>query len=295
MKSMRSILTAVLSLAIGANASAACVATDNARVELQILGAGGPNASGGRASSAYLLWIDGVGRILIDAGGGTKNAFAAAGGNFDDIDLVALSHLHPDHSAELPALFWPTGGAVTVAGPTAGNVFPSIGQFVERLFGADGVYAILAPRLELETVTVDVTARAPAEVWRDGDVVVRGLGVPHGDVPAVGFRIDVGDSSIAFSSDQNGSNPAFVDFVRGVDVLVIHLAAPENATGMIAELHAKPSVWGQMAAAAGAGRVVASHISVPGPDELDARLDILRQHYRGPVTVAEDSMCVAVN
>ena len=285
---------ALVGLACWSSSWAACLDTGGSRVQVQVLGAGGPNASGGRASSSYLVWIDGVGRILVDAGGGTKNAFAQAGASFDDIDLIALSHLHPDHSAELPALLWPRGASVSVAGPTAGNDFPSIEQFLDRLFGADGAYPILAPRIDLEPITVDVTAREPVEVWRDGDIVVTGLGVPHADVPTIGFRVDVGDASIAFASDQNGSNPAFIDLARDADVLVIHMAVPESAAGPMAALHAKPSVWGRMAAAARAGRVLVSHIAAPSAEELQTRLGILRENYSGPVTVAEDLMCVEV-
>ena len=285
---------AILSLALISSGWAACPSPGDSRVQLQVLGSGGPRASMGRASASYLVWIDGVGRILVDAGGGTKTAFHQTGANFDDIDLVALSHLHPDHSAELPALLWPDGGTTRIAGPSAGNVFPSIEQWLDLLFGTGGAFEILAPRMELDAVTVDVTAAEPVEVYRAGDVLVRGLGVPHGDVPTIGFRVDVGDASIAFASDQNGSNPAFAELAQGVDVLVVHFGGPENSTGMIAALHAKPSVWGQMGAAADAGRVLVSHLNIPSAAELETRLGYLRQSYSGPVTVAEDLMCLEV-
>jgi ribonuclease BN (tRNA processing enzyme) len=286
---------AILSFAIATEGWAACInAPGESRVQLQVLGAAGPRASRGSASASYLVWIDGVGRILIDAGGGTKVTFHQTGATFDDIDLVAISHLHPDHSAELPALLWPDGGSTRVAGPSAANVFPSIETFLEQLFGTGGAFEILAPRIELDAITVNASAAAPVEVWRDGDILVRGLGVPHGDVPTIGYRLDVGDASIAFASDQNGSNPAFIDLIEGVDVLVIHLGGPENSTGMIAALHAKPSVWGQMAADAGAGQVLVSHVSTPSPEELETRLGFLRETYSGPITVAEDLMCIDV-
>jgi ribonuclease BN (tRNA processing enzyme) len=133
------------------------------------------------------------------------------------------------------------------------------------------------------------------EVWRDDGILVRGIGVPHANVPTIGYRIDVDDVSIAFSSDQNGSDPAFVDFIQGVDVLVIHMTANENVTGFGAQLHAKPSIWGQMARRGAAGRVLVSHIGAPSMQALRPSLDILRENYSGPVTVGEDLMCVAVS
>ena len=285
---------ALLGFALAPSAWCACLDTGESGVQLQVLGSGGPGASGGRASASYLLWVDGIGRILVDAGSGTKDQFHRAGGNFDDIELVALSHLHPDHAAELPAILWPAGGRFSLSGPSAGGVFPSIEAFVDRLFGPNGAFRILADRIEVEAITVDVSGTGAVEVWDDGAVAVRGTGVPHGDVPTVGYRIDFGDVSIAFASDQNGSDPAFVDFIRDVDVLVIHLAGTEESTGMIAQLHARPSVWGQMASTANAARVVVSHISTSSAQVLDASLAILREHYSGPVTVAEDLMCVDI-
>jgi len=141
---------------------------------------------------------------------------------------------------------------------------------------------------------VDVTDREPTLVWRDGDISVRGIGVPHGGVPAIGYRVDVGDTSIAFSSDQNGSDPAFIDFIRDVDVLVIHFAGSEDSAGRTAELHARPSVWGQMATDAGIGHLILSHISTSSEQQFEIDLGFLRENYSGPLTRGEDLMCLTV-
>jgi ribonuclease BN (tRNA processing enzyme) len=241
-----------------------------------------------------MLWINGVGRILVDTGSGTKDQFYTSGANLNDIDLVAISHLHPDHSVELPGILWPRGGSFRVSGPSAVGPFPSIEVFLDRLFGPDGAFNMLADRTEFNVITVDVGSDEPSEVWRDGNVLIRGIGVPHGNVPTVGYRVDVGEHSVAFSSDQNGSNPAYTDLIQGVDVLVIHLGGSEDSAGQLANLHAKPSVWGQMATDAGARQVVVSHISNTSPDALESSLGYLRGNYDGPVVVAEDLMCVDI-
>ena len=97
---------------------------------------------------------------------------------------------------------------------------------------------------------------------------------------------------MAFSSDQNGSDPAFTDFVRGVDVLVVHFAGSEQSAGVVADLHAKPSIWGQMATDADVGMLVLSHLSAN--QDLDENLIHLRARYRGALTVADDLLCVPV-
>ena len=278
------LLIAVMLLVMpSANASAAC---GESGVALQILGSSGP-FGGGRASAGYIVWIDGVSRVMVDAGGGTFVRFHEAGARIPDLRLLALSHFHPDHAAEVPALLWPRGGSLLVAGPSGSPGFPLVDDFLDGLVGPAGVFRVLDPRVTLDTMTVDVAAAAPTEVLSEGRLRVRGIGVPHADVPAVGYRVDVGDASVAFSSDQNGSDPAFAEFASGVDVLVVHFMVPEQSTS---DLHARPSVWGRMATDAGVGTLVLSH----RPDDISEMLPDLRSRYDGPVVVADDLICVAV-
>ena len=216
---------------LGPSTYAACRANG---VQLQVLGSGGPGDSMGRASSAYVLWEDGESKVLIDAGSGTKNNFHQSGAAMDQIDLVALSHLHPDHSVELPAILWPGGGDFDLAGPVGNELFPSISRFREMVFGADGVHSVFQGRVDINVIELETTR--VSQVWQQDGITVSGMGVPHGNVPTIGYRLEVGDTSIAVASDQNGSNPAFNDFIRGVDALVIHMAANEDASGIMAEL-----------------------------------------------------------
>jgi len=67
-------------------------------------------------------------------------------------------------------------------------------------------------------------------------------------------------------------------------------------------LHAKPSVWGQMATDAGAGTLVLSHLTGMDPQNTDGevtgfdeRLANVRSTYKGPLVIAEDLLCIPVN
>ena len=283
--------------------AAAQVACGDSGAVLQVLGSGGPFGVG-RASSGHLIWIDGVGRIIVDAGGGTFTRFHEAGAQIGDLDLLALSHFHPDHSSEVPALLWIQPTDMLVSGPSGNAGYPSVSEYVTELFGREGVFRGVTGGVELETLMVDVSSAEPTEVFSDDSLRVRGLGVPHGNVPAVGYRVDVGGVNIAFSSDQNGSDPAFAEFASGVDALVVHVAAPETIGGFGGELHAKPSVWGQMARSAGVGRLVLSHLSRIAPrdpqgsgDDLPGfteSLSHVRSRYSVPIVIAEDLMCIPI-
>lgn len=294
MKSLRQVVTwsiAVAGLGFSGLSWSACLESG---VQVQILGSGGPGPSAGRASAGYIVWVDGVGRIMVDAGSGTKDQFHAAGASLADIGLLALSHFHPDHSSELPAILWPAGSDARLSGPTGSDGFPSVSEFLERMFGENGAFPVFGDRVDFDVFTVDTASREVVDVWENGEIRVRGIGVPHANVPTIGYRVEIGDSSIAFSSDQNGSDPAYIDFIRDVDVLVIHMNVGENVSGFGAQLHAKPSVWGEMAAQGNVGRVLVSHIGTQATDALQAQLDVLGDHYGGPVTVGEDLLCVEV-
>ena len=296
------LLVVLLLLTGGDRVSAAC---DSSRVSLQVLGSGGPFGGGGLASAGYLVWVDGVGRIMVDAGGGTFARFREAGGRVEDLDLLALSHFHPDHSSEVPALLWPQRSLVRIAGPSGSEQYPSVEKFVSGLFTAeDAVFRVVGSRIDFETITVDVSATEPVDLFSNHRVVIRGVGVPHGDVPTVGYRVDVGDVSIGFSSDQLATSRAFVELVEGVNVLVVHFAASENAVGLTSVLHALPSAWGRMASTANVKSVLLSHLSQSEPSDpryqshsgsdRESSIASFREQYTGSVTVADDLMCIPI-
>ena len=114
------------------------------------------------------------------------------------------------------------------------------------------------------------------------------LGIPHGNIPTLAYRVQIRGVSIVFSSDQNGTNPRFVEFARGANVLVMHLAI---AAGAVNPLHASPAVVGRVAQDAGVGRLIVSHI---GQFDLDAAIAELKKFYTGPLTVGADLQCTHV-
>ncbi len=75
-------------------------------VAVQILGSGGPRLNPFRSSSSYLLWLNGQARILIDLGGGAHQRFGQSQAKLEDLWMVGISHLHPDHVSDLPAFLW---------------------------------------------------------------------------------------------------------------------------------------------------------------------------------------------
>ena len=86
--------------------------------ELVLLGtAGAPMPVAGRAGISSALLVDG--RVfVIDCGRGSPSAYVDAGLDFSRLEAVFLSHLHADHTGDLPGLLlYPWGGRVGDNGP----------------------------------------------------------------------------------------------------------------------------------------------------------------------------------
>lgn len=287
-----------------AQAEAACPPEEG--VALQVLGSGGPIADDGRASSGYVIWVDGRSRVLVDFGGGTFLRFGESGARFIDLDFVGLSHFHTDHSADFPALlksgnFSGRERALPLAGPGPGGPFPGLGAWLQSMLAAgSGAYGYLSGYLDgsgglakLLPREIDRETTEPVRVL-DGDITVDALPVPHGIVPALGFRVNVAGGTVVFASDQNGSSDAFTAFAKDASVLVMHLPIPEGATGRALQLHARPSRVASIAAEAGAETLVLSHFMSRSLRDLDGNVEVVRGGYDGTVVVAEDLTCVVV-
>jgi len=270
-------------------------------VVLQVLGSGGPIADDARASSGYVIYVDGHARLLIDAGGGSALRFGEAGARVADLRFIGLSHTHTDHSSDIVGFlksgqFVDGPDVLVFAGPSGRGLFPGIEDFMERLIGPQGAYAYLSSYLTTGSTRLSIleVETGPAQtVFDDGSVSVQAMHVPHGIVPAVGFRISASNRVIVFGSDQNGSDERFASFARDADVLVMHLPIPEAATGVAVRLHARPSTVGTVARRAGARRLLLSHFMARALN--DARsVPLVEEAFGSKVDIASDLLCLPI-
>jgi ribonuclease BN (tRNA processing enzyme) len=295
-------LTAALVTALPLGAQSRC---SQQGVSVQVLGSGGPRAGTERASSSYLVWIDGESRVMVDVGGGAFARFGESGASLATLDLLAISHFHPDHASDLPALLWLSDQArpepLPTVGPSGNDAFPSLDELLHQLFDPRaGAFRILSGPVGgpgagvlLEPTTVDVTRHEPVTVLETPEVTVRALPVPHTNAPALAYRVETRGVSIVFSSDQTGADPRFVDFARGADLLVMHMAIPVGSQGAVLEIHATPERVGQVARDAGVSHLVLSHL-VRTQVQLEGAVGVVRDIYQGTMDAARDLDCFRV-
>ena len=277
--------------------SASAQTCEPSGLSIQVLGSGGPMVNPDRASASYLVWVDGRARVLVDAGGGAFLRFGQAGGRLEDLVLIGISHLHPDHVSDLPALLWLSDLArkepLPIAGPTGGEATPDFQVFLQRLFDEKtGAFPLLGGTLRgagrgapLSVTRLDAARGEPLPVFDQGGIKVTALAVPHGNVPTLAFKVQAAGVTAVFSSDQTGTNPRFTEFARTADMLVMHLTIGVGASN---PLHASPEIVGRVARQANARRLILSHI---GQFDLDAAVGAVKKEYLGPVIVGKDLQC----
>lgn len=279
-------------------------------IALQVLGSGGPIADDARASSAYLVWVDGNARVLIDAGGGSFLRFGEAQAGFSDLDFIGLSHFHADHSADFAALLKSGNFAnrkrpLLVAGPGGSSRFPGLEQYLSSILdSSEGAYAYLSGYLDGTGGLPKIGATEVGDNWpgnqdflqgQSDEIAIYAMHVPHGIVPAIAFRVEVQGKVIVFSSDQNGSDSEFAEFAQDATLLVMHMPIPEDAGDGARQLHAIPSRIGQVATATNANSLLLSHFMARSLRGLEQNVQLVRDGFDGELLIAEDLYCRVVN
>ena len=274
-------------------------------VWLQVLGSGGPELQDKHASSGYLVMVDGKARALIDLGGGAAMRFGQAGANMADLDVIAFSHFHVDHSAGLPVLvksgfFEGRKTDLPVFGPTGNDFMPTMTEFLDGLFNEDKgsfryleIYLKGKPDASYKLVPhdIDVKNMDVVTVFENDLLKLSAIPVKHGPLPALAWRVDVGDKSVTFSGDMNGSAHTLEKLAKDSDILVAHNAIPEGVTGFGRKLHMPPSVIGQIAKTANPSQLVLSHRMTRSFGQEKQTLSEIKKSYQGEISFAEDLDC----
>jgi ribonuclease BN (tRNA processing enzyme) len=264
---------------------------------------GGPTPSATRAPAANLLIVNGR-PFVIDCPDGVARQLVRAGVDLATLRHLFITHLHSDHAAGLGALLllaWGSGlqTPVTVHGP------PWLRPMVEA--------SLEANRADIETrireegrpplaplVSVDELVDSGPFLTEPG-VRVTSTAVDHYTMPSLAYRFDTPDRSFVFSGDTRPSDN-LIRLAWHADVLVheamlldaiggLHDANAPDLRAHLLRSHTTTEELGRVAAAAGVGTLVLSHLVPADPAITDAMwIAGVRRHYRGRIIVGRDLM-----
>ncbi len=242
---------------------------DAENIEVVPVGVGAAYGRVGEAQTCYLVRAGGA-AICLDLGAGALNQLQAHV-RPEALDLVVISHLHPDHFIDLLAL-----RVYMVWGPGAGHRLRIAGppglRSALAVFGDDG--------LEVAFAFEELDGQAPVTPSPRG-VRISHRQVPHLE-PTFATRIDVGGASVCFGADC-APNDTLAEFARGVDVLMTECTygAGEIPDGA---MHLNAHAAGDIARRARAGQLVLAHC-LPEWD-LDAAVAVAADVGSMPVRAA---------
>ena len=249
-------------------------------MHLTVLGAGTAVPARQRSPAGYLLRVAGE-VALFDAGPGTLARVDAAGVSHRDLRRVFISHLHSDHVLDVVTLL------------QASNATPGwVRREPLELWGCRGLSALV----DRVIATFDGTAPEGfplrvielAEERHDlGGWVVQTVLTQH-TPDSVAFRVESDGHTFVYSGDAIES-PALTRLAHRADTFVCECSFPR---GWRTTDHVTADGAGRMAQAAGAARLVLSHLYPPA-QEADVA-DQARAEYEGEVIVAMDGTTVAV-
>jgi len=287
----------------------------------------GPGIDITRGQTGSAVVVDGR-PYLVDCGYGTLRQLVASNVGYLQISTIFFTHLHDDHTGDVPALlsFQWTNGKTTVTdayGPFGTN----------RLIAAS--VAVIRSNVEIRTAdegrTVDADAQfhghdvsaadAPIQVFKDDRITVTAIENTHFPPRSkakmmhrsLALRLDTKDRSIVFAGDTAYSANV-ARLARGADVLVCEIADagmlaqmeerskaaaaagnPNNIFRHVAETHSSPADVARMATEANVKMVVLNH-QLAGPTvgnlayPVTAFIQGVRQGYSGEVIVGQDLM-----
>ena len=288
---------------------------------------GGPNFRPTRREGSNAIVVDG--RVyVVDCGYGALGRLGDAGLNYREVGHVFLTHLHDDHTSDVAALLshqW-TGGRIDptlVIGPYGTE---HLVEAALDFFAANTAIRLADEDRSVEPATIfsgrNIEAtEAPTEIFADDRVTVSSVENTHFPEAArervpyrsVAYRFDSRDRSITISGDTAFSEN-LIRLAEGSDVFVCEtieaattrdnfeqrVAAgayadnPEGIWKHIIDTHTSTEDAGRMAAAAGVGTLVLTHL-LPGSlmdvsDEV--YLDGIRRHFDGEVVIGQDLMVI---
>jgi len=254
-------------------------------MEIIILGSGTGVPLAERASPGVAIFIEDQ-FLLVDIGPGTLRQLAIAGLKHDDIDYIAVSHFHPDHTADLIHLLFATRHPpilrnrkpFTIIGPKGFNTFLTL---LKRPY--ENWLDLPAGLMKTEELETEKKYNKEFDNFKI-------LSAPLIHSPnSIGIRIEDNSGKIIVYSGDTAYCEEIVDLARGADLLILECSFPD---GKEIAGHLTPSRAGDIATRSEVKRLLLTHFY---PECLSSdRETQCRKTYQGELILATDLMSLSV-
>jgi phosphoribosyl 1,2-cyclic phosphate phosphodiesterase len=147
-------------------------------------------------------------RILVDTSPDMREQLLAA--EIGIVDAVIWTHDHADHCHgidDLRQIYHAIGGPVRGLARTATRAL-IVERFGYVFNGRDGY----PPTVAIEDLPATITI---------GDITVRSVGQPHGNIESAGLRFEHGGKSIGYATDFNILTGDMINLYQGLDIWVV--------------------------------------------------------------------------
>lgn len=244
---------------------------------VEVLGSSGSWPAPGLPSSGYVV-SDGASRIIMDLGFGTMPRLADP----LNVDAVVVSHRHPDHCADVLALYhlWAYGGRRKVGVPLIApqSTLNSLAAFVEARSGNRFWEVFLAAPVE------------PGMTRHVGTFDLSFFAVDH-SVSAVATRVVAGRQSVFYTGDTGLAGEWWKAVPRS-DLILSEASWQGDGDGGDYTQHLTATQAGQVAAQIGADQLVVTHLK-PGLDPVRSVAEA-QTTFPGPVSHADPGRIIEV-
>jgi ribonuclease BN (tRNA processing enzyme) len=241
-------------------------------LQLTVLGCSGTHIGPERMCSSYLL-RSGEYRLLLDCGNGSLSNLQRHC-DVSDIDAIVISHLHPDHFADLYGLYYAL--RFHDGGPLSVPVYAPQGawEFISQLIVSDDTFA---------KTCQFITAKA-------GDLLELGpmrvaLHAANHPIETLASRVEVDGHVLAYTADSAPST-SLVHAARDADLLVADSTWLERQRPLPVGVHMTGLEAGQLAADANVQRLLVTHV-YPSNDPAEVAAEAALA-YDGPIDAAFD-------
>ena len=248
-------------------------------VRVTVVGCSGSYPGPDSPASCYLVQAEAPGAdgtprtwsVVVDLGNGALGALQRYVDPLD-VDAVLLSHLHADHCVDMTSYY------------VLRKYHPSGSQPKIPVWGPEGTAKRLASAYDLPHepgMLEEFDFHTYDGAFSVGPFEISTVAVEH-PVPAYALRLSVAGVTVAYSGDT-GPTPALVEIAREADLFLVEASFREGDDNP-PDLHLTGREAGEHAAAAGARRVVVTHVP-PWHDPAEILAEA-KSAYPGPIELA---------